>query len=115
MKERIKKILLKERKYRDPDFSATKLSEMLGIENYALSRIIKKEFGCSYSDIVLSARIKDAKKYLKNPRKDSMTVEEIGILVGFKNKASFFTAYRKYAGGTPEVYRRSLRKMKNED
>ena len=106
MKEKIINILIKQRKYRDPDFSAAKLAEVLGIENYALSRIIKKEFGRSYSDIVLAARMNDAKKYLRNPNKDSMTVEEIGILIGFKNRASFFQTFKKYVNDTPESFRK---------
>lgn len=111
MKDKINKILIKERKYRNPDFSASTLADILGIENYALSRIIKKEFGRSYSDIVLSARVNDAKKYLKNPNKDSMTVEEIGILIGFNNRSSFFTAFKKFTGETPEAYRKKAKEQ----
>jgi len=107
MKKEIETILIKQRKYRDPDYSASRLAEDLGIENYKLSRIMKKEYGCSYSDLVLSLRVDDAKKHLSNPNKAQMTVEEIGILVGFKNKVSFFLAFRKYTNMTPEVFRKN--------
>ena len=106
MKKDIETLLIKSRKYRDPDYSATRLAEDLGVEGYKLSRIIKKEYGSSYSDIVLSLRVADAKRHLANPKKAGMTVDEIGILVGFKNRVSFFIAFRKFTGETPEEYRR---------
>ena len=77
MKKEIDALLIKSHKYRDPDYSATRLAEDLGIENYKLSRIIKKEYGCTYSDIVLSHRVADAKRHLTNKKKADMTVEEV--------------------------------------
>ncbi|MBO4663402.1 MAG: AraC family transcriptional regulator [Bacteroidaceae bacterium] len=106
MKKEIDALLIKSHKYRDPDYSATRLAEDLGIENYKLSRIIKKEYGCTYSDIVLSHRVADAKRHLTNKKKADMTVEEIGILVGFKNRVSFFLAFKRFTGLSPEEYRR---------
>ena len=107
MKKEIDALLIKSHKYRDPDYSATRLAEDLGVEGYQLSRIIKKEFGSSYSDIVLSLRVADAKRYLANPKKADMTVDEIGILVGFKNRVSFFLAFKRFSGLSPEKYRRN--------
>ena len=106
MRKKIDTLLIKGHKYRDPDYSATRLAEELGIENYALSKILKKEYGCSYSDMVLSLRIEDAKQHLANPHKANLTIDEIGLLVGFKNRVSFFQAFRRFTGDTPEEYRK---------
>lgn len=107
MKKRIDTLLIKQHKYRDPDYSASRMAEELGIENYKLSRILKKEYGSTYSNLVLGLRIEDAKRHLTNPKKAEMTVEDIGILVGFKNRVSFFLAFKKYTNETPESYRRN--------
>lgn len=107
MKQEINDILIKGHKYRNPDYSAAKLAEELGISAFVLSRAIKKEFGCSYADLVLSARVDDAKRHLRNPKKDDMTVDDIGVMVGFRNRMSFFQAFKKYAGTTPEKFRKS--------
>lgn len=106
MKKDIETLLIKSHKYRDPDYSATRLAEDLGVENYKLSRILKTEYGSSYSDIVLSLRVADAKRHLVNPNKADMTVDEIGVLVGFKNRVSFFLAFKRFTGLSPEEYRR---------
>jgi len=106
MKEEIENILIKGKKYRDPDYSAIRLAEDLGCSVFKISRAIKKDFGCSYSDLVLSRRIEDAKRHLTNPNKADYTVDDIGVLVGFKNRMSFFIAFKKYAGTTPEKWRK---------
>ncbi len=100
-KTRIDAIIVKKRKYRDPDFSASKLAEELGVSVFQLSRIFKKVYGKPYSDIVLPLRLKLAKKYMLSSSKARYTVEEIGLSVGFMNKWSFFQAFRKYEGMTP--------------
>lgn len=105
-KKAINAILIKGRKYRDPDYSAQKLAEDLGISAFQLARVLKKLYGIPYSDIILPLRIKDAQKYLLNPKYDVYTIEEIGIMVGFCNKWSFFQAFKKYVGMTPNVWRK---------
>ena len=52
-KDLIEEILIRGKRYRDPDFSARKLAEALGVSSFQLSRIIKATYGISYADIVL--------------------------------------------------------------
>lgn len=108
-KKRIDEIIVKKKKYKDPDFSAQRLADKLGLSTFQLARTLKKVYGKSYADIVLPLRVKDAKKHLTNPKKDNLTIEEIGILVGFKNKWSFFMAFRKYEGVSPGEVRKGWR------
>ncbi|MDE5740148.1 MAG: helix-turn-helix domain-containing protein [Bacteroidaceae bacterium] len=111
-KTRIDDLLIKGKKYRDPNFSAQTLAEMLEVSASKLSRIIKEEYGTSYTNIVHGYRVQDAKRYLKDARMLPYSVDDIGALVGFKNRQSFFNAFRKATGTTPERFRRaeSLRK-----
>lgn len=106
MKKKIDEIIIQGKKYRDPDYSAQKLADDLGISPFQLARLLKKEYGMAYSDIVLQLRVNEAKKHLLDPRKTNLQIEEIGLMVGFKNKVSFFQAFRKYEGGTPGKFRR---------
>lgn len=106
-KNRIVDIVIKQRMYRDPDFSAGKLAETLGVPNYKLSRIMQAEFGMSYADLVLARRVEEAKRLLQDERYSPYTVDDIGVMVGFKNRQSFFDAFKKYGGMTPEKWRKS--------
>ena len=105
LKNAINDILIKKKKYRDPDFSAQRLAEEIGTNPFQLARDLKRIYGMSYSDIVLPLRIKDAKKELVNPKRAAYSVEDIGVLVGFGNKWSFYQAFRKYTGMTPKEWK----------
>lgn len=106
-KKRINEIVVRNKKYRSPDFSAKELAEMLGTSIFQLARIMKKEYGMSYSDLVLPLRIKEAQKHLLKRKYSKFNVEEIGLLVGFKNKWSFYQAFRKYVGTTPAEWKKA--------
>lgn len=95
--------------YKDPDFSAKKLAEMLGVPNYKVSRILQREFGQSYSDIILGKRIEEAKKLLRRKNYSQYTVDDVGVMVGFKNRQSFFDAFKKFGECTPQHWRNNNR------
>ena len=104
-KESIDAILIKGKGYLEPDFSAQQLAEQLGISAFTLSRLLKTIYGMSYSDIVHAHRIQDATKHLKDKRFAPYSIDDIGMIVGFKNRQSFFTAFKKATGTTPEKFR----------
>ena len=104
-KESIDAILIKGKGYLVPDFSAQQLAEQLGISIFSLSRLLKAIYGKSYSDIVHARRIQDATRHLKDKRFAPYSVDDIGMMVGFKNRQSFFTAFKKLIGMTPDKFR----------
>ena len=104
-KESIDAILIKGKGYLAPDFSAQQLAERLGISAFTLSRLLKAIYGVSYSDIVHAHRIQDATRHLKDKRFAPYSVDDIGMMVGFKNRQSFFTAFKKLTGMTPDKFR----------
>ena len=104
--EEIKRLLVKEKRYRDPDFSAKQLAEMMGISTFKLSRIIRTELGMAYADLVHTHRIQEATKLLADKRYTPYMVDDIGKMVGFNNRQSFFAAFKRLTGTTPERYRR---------
>lgn len=106
-KAQIDRILIAEKKYGDPEFSATRLAEELGVSTYKLSRILKTEYGMTFHDIVHAYRIRNAMRYLKDRRFTPYSVDDIGEMVGFGNRQSFFSAFRKVTGTTPERFRQS--------
>ncbi len=104
-KERIDRILIQGKGYCDPSFSAAQLAEMSGLSPSQLSRLLKAEYGMSYSELVHLHRIHDAMRHLRNKRFAPYSIDDIGAMVGFKNRQSFFTAFKKVAGSTPEKFR----------
>jgi AraC-like DNA-binding protein len=104
-KESIDAILIKGKGYLAPDFSAQQLAERLGVSTFALSRMLKAIYGKSYSEIVHAYRVQEAERHLKDKRYAPYSIDDIGALVGFKNRQSFFAAFKKATGTTPEKFR----------
>lgn len=103
----IKRLLVKRRLYQDPHFSAQQLAEMMGISAFKLSRIIRTELGTTYTNIVHSLRVENAMRHLKDKRFAPYSIDDIGKMVGFNNRQSFFTAFKKITGTTPERFRQT--------
>ena len=106
-KNLIDKLLIQEKRYCIPDFSAQQMAGMLGISACQLSRILKSEYGRSYTDIVHEHRVQDAMRHLQDKRLSPYSIDDIGALVGFRNRQSFFSAFRKITGTTPERFRKT--------
>lgn len=102
---KIKEYLIKDKQYRNPDYSACQLAKDLHIAPSLLSYILRKYFGESYSCLVNRYRIKDACKFLTDENKSKYSVDDIAVLVGFTNRQSFFTAFRNFTGTSPNIYR----------
>lgn len=102
----IEDILVTQKKYQDKDFSAKELAALLGMPTYKLSRVMHAEFGMPYPDFVHSLRVKDAKRLLADKRLATCTIDMIGEMVGFANRISFYNAFRKSEGVSPEQFRK---------
>lgn len=103
--DRILTVIVAEKKYRDPEFSAHKLAKMLNTNPRYLSAVVNSRFGQNYSCLVNEFRIRDAQHMLTDKRFKDMTMEEIGTAVGFSNRQSFYAAFFKYKGMAPHKFR----------
>jgi AraC-like DNA-binding protein len=99
-------VLLEEKKiHHNPSLSRDKVAEQLGISNGYLSKVIKNNSSCSFSDFINSYRIKDAKEMIKNPAFNKYSLLSIGLECGFNSKTSFYTNFKKNTGLTPKEFK----------
>ena len=103
--EKILKIFVVDKKYRDPDYSAKKLAEELNTNTRYISAVVNVRFHQNYSSLVNEYRVKDAQHLLTDKRYMDKTMEEISAMVGFANRQSFYAAFYKNYGITPRIYR----------
>lgn len=97
----------KKKAYREHDFTAARMAEMIGVRAYTLSRIMKKAFGMSFPSMVNDLRVKDAMRYLKDPRLKGTTADDIGAMVGFGNRQTYYIEFKRRTGLTPAQYRKA--------
>ncbi|MGC4087936.1 MAG: AraC family transcriptional regulator ligand-binding domain-containing protein [Polyangiaceae bacterium] len=80
------------------------VSKKLGASARTLQRRLKDE-GSTFQDVLNQTREELARHYLKNSR---LTAAEISFLLGFDDPNSFFRAFHKWTGSTPEQARIAL-------
>jgi two-component system response regulator YesN len=104
----IKNILDYIEKYYMNDISLLTVSEFVHMNHIYLSRLIKKETGKTFLDILTRTRMEKACEMLKD---GSMKAYEVAELVGLRDSGYFSQVFKKYFGMTPSEYRESdLRK-----
>jgi AraC family transcriptional regulator len=84
------------------DLSLNCLASIANLSPYYFARTFKKETGKTPHEYVMSSRINSAKFYLKT---SSLSVEEIGLSLGFPTASSFCASFRKHLGISPLRYR----------
>ena len=104
--EKILNIIIIGKRYRDKSFSAKELAKELDTNTRYISAVINSRFGTNFSCLINEYRIKEAQHKLTDKRFSDMTIEEIGTMVGFANRQSFYAAFYRIAGETPNNYRK---------
>lgn len=84
------------------------VSETLYISTWHLSKVLKKETGNTFIDLLNNIRIVEAKKLLAEPK---YKIYEICELVGFSDVAYFVKLFKKIVGITPTEYRNNLKEI----
>ena len=105
MQEQIMNIIVFQKKYRDKDYSAKKLAEEIGTNTRYISAVVNTRFHMNYTQFVNSYRISEAMTLLVDKRYQNQNVAEIGDMVGFANRQSFYASFFRFRGVTPRQYR----------
>ena len=110
--DKILNLIVIQKKYKDPNYSAKDLAKELRTNTRYLSAVINSRFGMNYSCLLNEYRIKEALHLLVDKRYAEKNVEEISALVGFANRQSFYAAFYKNVGETPNGYRKRNQEKK---
>jgi AraC-like DNA-binding protein len=105
MQEKILKIIVMQKKYRDKDYSAKCLAEDLGTNTRYISAVVNVRFHMNYTSFVNKYRIEEAMSILVDKRYQDLRMEQVSDMVGFANRQSFYASFFKIMGMTPREYR----------
>lgn len=86
------------------DITMAEVADSLYISSRQLDRIVRKRYGKTLHRVIMETRVQMAARMLKNM---DMTVERIGIAVGFSSGAGFYREFSRYYGMTPAEYRKN--------
>ena len=83
--------------------TAEQIARELYLSRPYLSRRFKEETGESITDFVLKEKTEEAKRLLRYSDK---SVTAIGLYLGFSSPSHFSRVFKKYAGDSPQEYRK---------
>ncbi|MBQ7543713.1 MAG: helix-turn-helix domain-containing protein [Synergistaceae bacterium] len=98
-------IIMKVLRYIEENYRNGSLSEISGILHYehtGLSRLISKETGRNFTQLLRDKRIAQAAWFLLNTDE---RVDDIACMVGYENMTHFHKLFHEYYGKTPKHYR----------
>ncbi len=107
MMVRILGIIVIQKKYKDPNYTAKKLADDLGSNIRFISAIMRIKFHSSYKTFVNKYRIEEALSILTDKRYQDLSMEDVGSMVGFPNRLTFYAAFYKFYKMTPKEYKRA--------
>lgn len=96
-----------------PKFTISKFAELADMQVKQLSKIINEETGDNFNGFINRYRIKKACLMLEDLDKyGSLTIENIGLSVGFRSRTAFISAFKKLTGLNPSDYLKAARQAK---
>jgi len=80
------------------------VSVITKIPSHHISQVLNSRMEKNFFDFINGYRIEEAKSMLSNGRASKLSLEAVGEECGFNNKTSFYRAFKKYTGYTPNEY-----------
>lgn len=96
-----------QRPYLEQNLKLIDLAEALAMHPNHLSQVINERFNQNFLTFINTYRIEAAKQILVDPDSDHKTMLQIAYEVGFNNKVSFNSHFKKSTGKTPTTYRKA--------
>jgi AraC-like DNA-binding protein len=98
----LQKVMNEKELFRNPDLKVGDLAREINVPSHQLSRILNDSLQKNFTLFVNEYRVNKACKML--PYQSNFTIEAIGDEVGFNSKSTFFAAFKKIKGLTPNAY-----------
>jgi len=104
--EELDRLMVNEQFYKESDLKLETLVEKLNSTRHFVSQVINQYYNTNFFDFINSYRIDEAKRLLLNGDKE-MNIIEIAYAVGYSNKVTFNTVFKRFVGVSPSEYRKT--------
>lgn len=105
---RMESILFEEKLFLEPGLTLDDLAAKLDTNRTYLSKAINEVYKTNFTNYINEARIKESIRLIYSGNPGNMTVEGIGREVGFNNRGTFISAFKKFTGLTPSYFSKNL-------
>lgn len=103
---RLQAVMAQKRLYADEEISLAQVADEVDITPHQLSQVINERLNMNFNTFINQYRIDEAQKLLiRDPER---SVISVAYEVGFNSKSSFYDAFSRYTGVTPQAYRKQF-------
>nr|WP_321358794.1 AraC family transcriptional regulator [uncultured Draconibacterium sp.] len=103
----LQRIFIADKLYLKPDLTLTSLAKLLNTNRSTLSEIINIKSGKTFTHFVNEYRVKEACILLSDPQKNYLSIEGIGLEVGFNSRSAFYVAFAHEIEQSPASFRKT--------
>jgi AraC-like DNA-binding protein len=104
----LRRLLDRDKVFREPDLSIATLSQKLDLPEYRLRHLINRQLGHrNFSAFVNGYRLAEAEAALSDPAQAAVPILTIALDAGFGSIGPFNRAFKAQTGLTPSEYRRA--------
>ena len=104
--KQITNYIIDEKQFLNPNISLSELSKLLGLSTQKTSGIINEYSKQNFNDFINHHRILEAKRELLSKERENYKISTIAFDVGFNSLSSFNSAFKKFVGVTPSVFKK---------
>lgn len=97
------------RAYEDADLTLPQLAQALSVSANHLSQVINQAGDQTFYSWISRHRVEAACRLLSDERQQHLSVLGVGYEVGFRSKSTYYAAFRRERGMTPNNYRKRAR------
>lgn len=95
--------------YTDSTLNREKVAEKLGISAGYVSQIINTITGDNFANYINQYRVEAVKEMMLNCEYENYNLLSLGLESGFTSKTTFFKAFKKITGQTPNEYKNAFK------
>jgi len=101
-------LMTTEKPFLDSNLTLPVLSKKLSVSTHHLSQVMNERLRQNFFDYINQFRVEEAKRLIKDPQHQHLTLAAIGFEAGFNSVSSFNAIFKKVTSQTPSRYRFSL-------
>lgn len=103
-------LLCKEQQiFTDSTLNREKVAEKLGISAGYVSQIVNTITGDNFAHYINQYRVEAVKEMISDPEYENYTLLTMGLESGFTSKTTFYKAFKKVTGQTPNEYKNTIK------
>lgn len=103
--------VLENQSFLNPDLKINELASDIDCSAHQLSQVINQNLNQSYYEFINSYRINAVKECMGDPKYNRFTLLAIAQQCGFSSKTSFYRAFKKLTGQSPQEYQNQIKSL----